>query len=194
MDLHAELASILEKWDLLNHPFYQSWSAGDLPVDKLKAYAREYGAFVRTVPHGWQALGEAETVAEEQEHARLWDAFAGCLGTYVGEPELAETEALLQAAQDAFATPVTALGGLYAFEAQQPATARSKLDGLRLHYDVPSAGETYFEVHADDNHEAEELLEQLNELSAEDQILAIDACESVAQALWGGLDGVMAAN
>lgn len=194
MELKAQLASILEKWNLLNHPFYQSWSAGDLPVEKLEAYAREYGTFVRVVPEGWQSIGDLETVAEEQEHARLWDAFASCLDTHVSSPELVETEQLLKAARESFASPVTALGGLYAFEAQQPATASSKLNGLRLHYDIPAAGETYFEVHADDHHEAEEILEMMGTLTAAEQEQAIAACETVATALWRGLDGVLAAN
>lgn len=193
MDLNTNLAAVLEKWNLLNHPFYQAWSDGELPLAKLRTYASEYGAFVRTVPQGWQALNDAETVAEEQEHARLWDAFAACLDTHVDQPVLLETEELVQAASEAFASPVTALGGLYAFEAQQPGTARSKLDGLRLHYDIPAAAETYFEVHADDDHEAEELLERLHALPEADQALAVDACESVAEALWRGLDGVLQA-
>ncbi len=194
MDLNAQLASILEKWNLLNHPFYEAWSAGDLPVEKLKIYAREYGAFVRVVPEGWRSIGDFETVAEEQEHARLWDAFASCLETHVDQPTLIETEELLEAARQSFASPVTALGGLYAFEAQQPATASSKLDGLRLHYDIAAAGETYFEEHADDDHEADEIFEQLSQLSVDEQQQAVAACESVAAALWRGLDGIMAAN
>ena len=191
MDLHNRLDSILEKWDLLKHPFYRAWSAGDLPVEKLRIYAEEYGAFVRTVPDGWQTVGDEVTAAEEHEHARLWDAFASCLGTYVGAPKLDETSELVQAANEAFSKPETALGGLYAFEAQQPTTARSKLDGLRLHYEVPAAGETYFELHADDDHEAEELLEGILALSPEDQSRAVAACESIASALWRGLDGVL---
>lgn len=194
MEMKAQLDAIIDKWNLLNHPFYQSWSAGDLPVEKLQSYAREYGAFVRTVPSGWDSIGDSETAAEEHEHARLWDAFASCLNTHVDAPVFVETEDLIRAAMEAFSDPVSALGGLYAFEAQQPETARSKLDGLRLHYDVPAAGETYFEVHADDDHEAIELSERMQRLSPEQQREAIAACASVAAALWRGLDGVMAAN
>ena len=79
-------------------------------------------------------------------------------------------------------SPATAIGGLYAFEAQQPATARYKLDGLRLHYEIPAAGETYFETHADDDHEAVDLLEKLMTLEPAQQERALAACEAVAKA------------
>ncbi len=190
IDLESELASILEEWNLLEHPFYKAWSAGTLPKESLQAYAQEYGAFVNTIPVGWGALGDTETAREEHEHARLWDSFAAALGTHVAAPQGAETRELVLKAEELFAEPVTALGALYAFEAQQPGTSSSKLDGLNLHYDMPAAAKTYFEVHADDDHEAVELLEQFAALSPEDLKRALAACETMAESLWNGLTGV----
>ena len=34
MPTKQRLDSIVEKWDLLKHPFYQAWSAGTLPVEE----------------------------------------------------------------------------------------------------------------------------------------------------------------
>ena len=48
MNTKKRFDTILEKWDLLKHPFYQAWSAGTLPVEALKVYASEYGAFINT--------------------------------------------------------------------------------------------------------------------------------------------------
>ena len=190
MDMKSELANILERWDLLKHPFYRAWSAGTLPQESLRAYAQEYGAFINQVPVGWGALAETETVREEHEHARLWDSFASALDTHVGVPTGVETRELVMTAERLFSDPVTALGALYAFEAQQPATAASKLEGLELHYDMPAAAHTYFEVHADDDHEAEELMEKLEGLSPEDRATAVEACERMAESLWNALTGV----
>ncbi|MER3558451.1 MAG: pyrroloquinoline quinone biosynthesis protein PqqC, partial [Armatimonadota bacterium] len=53
MELQTRLNEIVAKWNLLNHPFYQAWSAGTLPVESLRAYAQEYGAFIRELPLGW---------------------------------------------------------------------------------------------------------------------------------------------
>lgn len=189
--MKQELDSILKRWNLLDHPFYQSWSAGTLPVDCLKIYAQEYGALVRALPAGWQAVGDTSTVEEEIEHARQWDLFAAALETEVADPQIQQTKAMSANLQELFAQPTTALGALYAFEAQQPATATSKLEGLRTHYDLPTAAEVYFETHAGDKHEVEKLLDMMETMSEPDRGRAIEACEVMAERLWDTLTGVM---
>ena len=87
----------------------------------------------------------------------------------------------------------TALGALYAFEQQQPGTAESKLAGLRRHYDVPTKGQVYFEIHKGDFEEPRWLAEQIEKLSPEEFADAREACARMSAALWRGLDGVMAA-
>ena len=59
--MKQQLDTILEKWDLLKHPFYQAWSAGTLPVEALQVYAREYGNFIANLPRGWETLNDAAT-------------------------------------------------------------------------------------------------------------------------------------
>ena len=54
MDYKQALDNKIADYNLLNHPFYQAWSAGELPVDALRSYAREYGAFISTLPKGWE--------------------------------------------------------------------------------------------------------------------------------------------
>jgi pyrroloquinoline-quinone synthase len=185
------LDSILARWDLLSHPFYQSWSAGTLPVVCLKTYAREYGALVAALPAGWEAVGDSETVAEEREHAELWDAFAAALGTSVEAPQIAQTKTMSASLNHLFSQPATALGALYAFEAQQPATAASKLEGLRSHYDLTASAEVYFETHAGEEHEVEKLLGMMASLPHADLDKAVEACETMAEVLWDTLTGVM---
>lgn len=190
MTMKAQLDSILGRWDLLKHPFYQAWSAGTLPVEALRLYAREYGTFIGTLPRGWEALNDANTSREEQEHMALWADFTMALGGSIGAPELPQTRALVRNALNLFASPVSALGALYAFEAQQPATARSKLEGLRAHYEVPGTGEKYFELHAANWEESARILEQIQTLPPSQQEEARHACEQMAESLWKALSGI----
>lgn len=192
MDIKQELDAIVSKFDLLKHPFYQAWNAGTLPVEALKTYAEEYGAFVQTVPGGWAAHGDTKTASEEVMHAVLWEKFANALGTTSTKPpKLDLTRALVDACNRLFKDPVTALGGLYAFEAQQPHTSTSKLGGLRKHYSqLPKGVEPYFDVHCDDVHEMAWIVLRLNEKSDEDKKRAAEACEEVARGLWDALTGI----
>lgn len=190
MGLKERLERAIAQWDLLEHPFYQAWRAGELPLESLKDYASEYGAFIGSLPRGWTAVGDEETAKEEREHARLWDSFASSLDTSVQEPARSQTIALIDGFESRLQDRSQALGALFAFEAQQPNTTASKLEGLRLHYEVAAAGETYFEVHADDDHEADWLLEKMASLSADEQERAVEACAATAEDLWNALSGV----
>ena len=80
--------------------------------------------------------------------------------------------------------------GVVAFEAQQPATAKSKLDGLKAHYNFSQAVESYFEVHSANWHESEKILRQLDALSVDEQAQALVACERMAELLWDALTGI----
>lgn len=193
--ISARLDAALEPFDLLKHPFYQAWSAGTLPAAALSTYAREYGNFIDAVPQGWETLENAEHAHEEREHAELWRRFARSLRTCVDVPRLAEVEALVGESKRAFSHEVGAIGALFAFEAQQPKTARSKLDGLVEHYaELSGLDRTYFEVHADDDYERAILIERAEKLDASAQDEAVAYCQRTAQALWRALDGVMQAH
>ena len=123
--MKKQLDTIVEKWNLLKHPFYQSWSAGTLPVEALQVYAREYGNFIATLPRGWETLNDAETAAEEREHADMWTDFTAAVGGFSAEATLDQTVNLVRAANDSFTSRAATLGAMYAFEVQQPATAKS---------------------------------------------------------------------
>jgi pyrroloquinoline-quinone synthase len=192
MDIKQELDAIVAKYDLLDHPFYQSWSAGTLPISALKTYAEEYGAFVQTVPAGWAAHGDVRTATEEVTHAVLWEQFANALGTTSLEgAKLESTKSLVGACNEVYSTPVTSLGGLYAFEAQQPKTSTSKLKGLQEHYwELPAEVQPYFAVHADDVQEMAWIVDRLEGKTDEEKRQAVAACERVAKGLWDALTGI----
>src|SRR5574338_943798 len=114
MNIKEELDPILEKWDLLKHPFYQAWSAGTLPVEALRVYAREYGGLMSALPLGWRTLHDEETAEEEREHADLWEDFSMALGEIALREPIPQARTLSEKARTLFSTPASALGALYA--------------------------------------------------------------------------------
>jgi len=191
MTIKEQLDQVIAQWNLLEHPFYQAWNAGTLPVDALRDYAREYGAFICELPAGWRAQQDDETAHEEEEHIELWAQFAEALGVAIGAAERPAVRQLVMTARELFAEPATALGAVYAFEAQQPATAASKLEGLERHYPLPHGVRPYFEIHAANHHEAEKIVQRLDRLSPEAQARALQACEQMCRALWNALNDFM---
>jgi pyrroloquinoline-quinone synthase len=191
--IHAMQAAIA-RHDLLAHPFYQAWSAGTLPVDALTTYAREYGAFIATLEHGWATLGEPDGAAIERHHVALWSGFAGALGTSIADAaSIPEVRALADEATRSFATPAEAAGALYAFERQQPATAQSKLDGLDRHYTAIADGaRPYFDAHACETGEDTLLEAKLAGMTDAERVRAGAACDRMAHALWNALSGIHA--
>lgn len=190
MDLKQQLNERIDRWALLRHPFYQAWESGQLPLKALKSYASEYGAFISQLPLGWETVGDSETAKEEREHAELWQQFASGLDTHIGEAQLPGVVELVAKSERLFATPAAALGGLYAFEAQQPATAASKLDGLRKHYSLPASAEPYFVAHSSNQHESAKLLDLIAALPAAEREAALQGCEEMSEALWNALTDI----
>jgi pyrroloquinoline-quinone synthase len=190
MDFKQTLDSKIADHNLLDHPFYQAWSAGELPIEALRSYAREYGAFISTIPKGWKTIDDAETAAEETEHIDLWADFATGLNTTVSDAQIPQVKALLETANSLFSERDTALGALYAFEAQQPATAQSKLAGLKAFYQLPKAVEPYFKTHSHNEHEAEQLLDCIAALPSDSHATVVEACEQMSVALWNALTGI----
>lgn len=190
MSITGQLQRRIAKWNLLESRFYQAWSEGELPLAGLQKYAEEYGDFIRLLPLGWESLKDSETAEEEREHVESWESFAGALDTSIREAQLPRVRELSWKAESLFSSPTSALGALYAFEAQQPLTAQSKLEGLREHYSLTEAAEQYFILHSDNQHESEKLLSQIEALPADEQEIAFSACEQMSEALWDALDGI----
>jgi pyrroloquinoline-quinone synthase len=190
MSTHA-LDALVAKYDLNLHPFYRAWRAGTLPRSALASYAVEYAPFIASIAEGWATLGNDGHAEEERAHARLWNEFRDALGAE-GDASCPEARALVGEVRGAFATKATALGALYAFEAQQPSTAQSKLEGLREHYGIADEAARYFALHAADYGERDMLRERAAELSPEERESAEQACERTCRAMWEALSGILA--
>jgi pyrroloquinoline-quinone synthase len=217
MTVSARIDSKVADRAMLNHPFYQAWTEGRLPLDTLRAYARQYFHHVEAFPRAVSAVHSAcpdrvgrrmlaENLAEEegieagkQDHASLWLMFAAGLGEraeQVREQALnAETQALIDTFRRLSRQSYAAgLGALYAYESQFPAVASAKIEGLIDRYGIED-DETlrFFRVHesADVEHRAvcRALLDRLPEAEKAE---AVAAGEELAGALWSFLSGVEA--
>jgi pyrroloquinoline-quinone synthase len=204
-------AAIAEK-NLLKHPFYQDWQMGKLSREALQLYAAQYYRHVEAFPKHLRMLAARtegairdivlENLAEEENparpHPKLWRDFAAAVG--VTEDDITSCPALpgTQAAVETFReivgdrTVAEAVAALYAYEAQVPEIACTKIEGLKKFYGVDSPeGLAYFEVHveADKAHRAawrNWLVEHAE--GSEEEILA--TTNEALDALWGILDAV----
>jgi pyrroloquinoline-quinone synthase len=216
----AALDARVERYDLLQHAFYQAWSAGELTREDLREYAAEYWHHVSAFPAYLSALHSRlpdgklrrtvlENLADEEgllhggedgrSHSDMWMDFATGMGaeeTAVRERELSnETRALLLHFRAAMTcSAAAALAALYAYESRVPAIAKTKAEGLEQHYGADAATRRYFTVHTTaDVYHAQAWREALTaELAArpEDTEAALAAAEDAAKALWAALDGV----
>jgi pyrroloquinoline-quinone synthase len=203
VDLWSRLDDVRARWNVLEHPFYTRWSAGELSPEDLARYAGQYRYAVVALAEAADRAARAASAAERAElaahageeaaHVSLWDAFAGAVGT--DGPQDAEAETAVCA--DAWAGEGRDLLGhlvaLYAVESAQPAISRVKADGLRAHYGFTAGPATaYFDLHAerDVEHAAEgrELIAARLDGADEDALVA--EAERVLQANWTLLDGV----
>ncbi len=188
--------------NVLEHPFYQRWSAGELSAADLVAYSGQYRHAVTAIATLSEAAAAAapqhrelaEHATEEAAHIRLWDGFLSEVDgdeSAASNPETAECVDAWVGGEDE--SLVLKLAALYAIESGQPEISRTKLEGLRDHYGVANArGTTYFTVHQSRDLEhaeqARELIEQVASLDDADAIVA--RAEAVFDANWRLLDGV----
>jgi pyrroloquinoline-quinone synthase len=191
------------RWNVLEHPFYERWSTGELARADLAVYAGQYRhavvALAAAAEHAAHAADEVEFghlaahAGEEAAHVTLWDGFAAAAGTDAPQPAAPETAACA----DAWAGPGRDLLGhlvtLYTVESAQPAVSRVKADGLREHYGFATGPATaYFDLHAerDVEHAAESRGLIAARLEGADEDALVAEAERVLRANWRLLDGV----
>jgi len=162
----TQFDSLIARKSLLKHPFYVKWSKGELTMDDMKVYAKEYFHLARRVPGIVERVRERalerqpelvkfieENIREEKEHTELWKRFAKSLG--ISEQELlahqpstlviAAVEGLEKGAEGTFEEAVATM---YALERELPAIAETKKDGLCRFYGLTGEdAHIYFDEH-----------------------------------------------
>jgi pyrroloquinoline-quinone synthase len=189
-----------ERWNVLRHPFYQRWSAGELTDEELGRYSGQYRAVVAAIAEISERTAEAAPArpelgrhaAEERAHVRLWDGFVDASGGDAAAEPTPETAACIgELTSEGDLVELTAR--LFALESGQPEISRTKREGLLERYGFEDgAGTAYFRVHqrrdAEHAAEARQLIEELAGEGDGDRVAA--SAESAFRANWRLLDGV----
>jgi pyrroloquinoline-quinone synthase len=217
-DFFEQLDSKIAKHDLLCHPFYKAWSAGELTREDLQEYGRNYFHHVKAFPSYLEEFGarveddqlrRAVQVNREDElgmdgarpHAEIWLDFVEGMGgdrdtgRYEPVKEVEElTETFYSITREG--APEEALAAFYAYESQVPRVAAEKARGLREMYNADGKTCEYFAVHttADVYHSRiwRHQLAKIVERNPDAADRALEAGENAAKALWKALDGIEA--
>ncbi|MDA9091671.1 CADD family putative folate metabolism protein [Pelagibacteraceae bacterium] len=207
-----ELNQKLDKYHLLNHPFYKSWNEGKLTREIIKDYAEQYYQHVKAFPRYISATHSLcediekrkillENLNDEEnkdaDHPKLWKNFALAMGADAKKIEEVKADQFTQDMIDNFfkngrSTYAEGLASLYTYERQIPEIAETKIQGLKKYYGVTSEeGLEFFEEHKKaDVHHRKECEVLLDHLSKEDQVKAEKAALSTAKYLWSFLSGI----
>jgi pyrroloquinoline-quinone synthase len=189
-----------ERWNVLRHPFYRRWSAGELSADELARYSGQYRHAVEAIAAVSEDVASAAPeradlrlhAEEERDHVALWDGFVRAAGGDVADQPTPETEECVRA-WSADRGLVGRLVTLYAIESGQPEISRVKRGGLIERYGFADGEATeYFSLHerrdAEHAADARELLTELADDTDQDRL--VGAAEAAFRANWRLLDGV----
>jgi len=170
-----ELDASIARYNLLDHPFYQAWSAGELSRADLRQYAQDYYHHVAAFPSYLAALGmrleESElrravlaNMCDEKgvdgrpgrdsvPHSELWLDFAEGMGSsrnldwHNPVPEIRELVRHFHGVASE-GSPEDALAAFYTYESQVARIAQEKERGLRHNYSADDKTCGYFTLHA----------------------------------------------
>lgn len=170
-----QLEASIAKYDLLCHPFYKAWAAGDLTRDDLREYARQYYHHVEAFPCYLAELalrldeGElrrailanmcdekgaaGDSGKESVPHSELWLDFAEGMGArrdmhwHLPMAQVRELVRYFHAIASE-GTSEEALAAFYVYESQVPRVAKEKERGLREMYGADDKTCGYFSLHA----------------------------------------------
>jgi pyrroloquinoline-quinone synthase len=194
------IESARERWNVLEHPFYQRWSAGDLGREDLARYSGQYRHAVEAVARISATVAERAPdrpelrshAVEEAAHVELWDGFVNAVGGDADAAPTPETSDCVESwtADDEL---LGNLARLYAIESGQPAISRTKREGLVERYGIEDgAGTAYFRVHETrDAEHAAQTRELISEFAGRvDDDRLVEEAEAAFRANWRLLDGV----
>jgi pyrroloquinoline-quinone synthase len=169
-----QVETSIAKYDLLCHPFYKAWAAGELTRGDLREYARHYYHHVEAFPcylaefalrldEGDLRRAVLANMCEEKgvagasgknsvPHSELWLDFAEGMGSRRDmrwHLPVAEVRELMRHFHRVASegTPEEALAAFYVYESQVPRIAQEKERGLRVMYGADDKTCGYFTLH-----------------------------------------------
>lgn len=174
-EFFEQLEARIAPYDMLCHPFYQAWAAGELTRNDLRAYAQDYYRHVEAFPSYLAAFGlrleegelrravlasmcdekgaEARRGMGSVSHSDLWLDFAEGMGStrnlewHSPVPEIRQlVRHFHHVASEG--SPEEALAAFYVYESQVPRIAQEKERGLREMYGADDKTCGYFALHA----------------------------------------------
>jgi pyrroloquinoline-quinone synthase len=211
-----EIEAIIEARSLLKHPFYQAWQKGELTVDDLRDYAKQYYPHVAAFPRYVSAVHSntvdadargmlLDNLIEEERgeggHPGLWLNFAEAVGNRREDVTSAAPTPKTAACVKTFTelsrnpNPLAGMAALYAYESQIPAVSATKRLGLESFYGLRGDdAHAFFRVHqqADVWHSQVErdMISRLAVTDA-DRALVKSSVAAACDAVWELLDGVV---
>jgi pyrroloquinoline-quinone synthase len=149
---------------LLKHPFYQMWSDGELTIDHLQGYSKEYFHLVKAIPEFVRNIHDltndpclqsslVRSRNEEADHREPWIKFANSLGVSRQEllnhrPSRKTTEAISSLNDQTECSVYEGAAAMYAYEYELPKISSSKINGLKKFYGKDSSDAVkYFMIH-----------------------------------------------
>jgi len=174
-EFFEQLEGRIAPYDLLCHPFYKAWAAGELTRDDLRSYAQDYYRHVDAFPSYLAAFGlrleegelrravlanmcdekgvEGRSGMGSVPHSDLWLDFAEGMGSsrklgwHIPVPEIRQLVRYFHRVSSE-GSPEEVLAALYVYESQVPRIARDKERGLREMYGADDKTCGYFQLHA----------------------------------------------
>lgn len=162
----------IERQSLLKHPFYQLWTKGDLNINQLQGYSKEYFQLVKSIPRlvgniisnlslsdlpyfASDSFAELlnNSLQEESDHVEPWVDFATSIGVpknvlleYQGSDK---TNKAIEEMRNLTENSVSqGAAAMYAYEKELPKISNTKIDGLQTFYSLTDKKSlNYFVIH-----------------------------------------------
>jgi len=135
---------------LLDHPFYQSWTKGEITNEQLADYTYSYYELIQEIPNlcskaisgiNAESPASAKLVDEETSHISMWNDFKmkQSSSNYPTMKDVINELSVMN--------PSELLGAIHSFEVQQPEVAKTKKEGLLKFYGFDKSDTKYFDEH-----------------------------------------------
>ena len=171
-----QLDEKIQEKHLLNHPFYETWNAGELSHEAIKEYSAQYFKHVSSFPRYLSSIHSncddlktrqmlLDNLIDEERgsenHPELWMRFAESMGN---SRKSVENKKAMKEIEEHVATFYSlskseqyhvGLAALYCYESMQPEISETKKDGLQRFYGIKDEKALKFftvHMHADKWH------------------------------------------